>query len=193
MAGAQRRRSKSVSGEVFRSAVVEALDRVPSETQAAFLHAISPSSPESDLDPALWGPAPSPAAAKEAALADLAEQFTGRRETFERSLTVADVAGLLGVSDQAVRDRITAGDLVALRPGKQWRLPAWQFNPDTPRGFVPGLRRLQEVFPGGVVTLSRWVAAPSPDLDNQTPADRLVSGDVEAVVGLAETLTAASW
>ena len=111
----------------------------------------------------------------------------------EASLTRTETAELLDISEQAVLDRLEAGDLIGLKKGREWRLPAWQFNPDAERGFVPGLARLREVFPGGAVSLTEWAVAPNVELDGSTPADELAAGHVEDVVRVAHTGTAAAW
>jgi hypothetical protein len=69
----------------------------------------------------------------------------------------------------------------------------WQFDPDSRRGFVSGLARLHEAFPGGVVSLTEWATAPNVDLAFSTPARRLALGYVDEVVDLAAAGTAAAW
>lgn len=94
------------------------------------------------------------------------------------------------MSQRAVLRRLKSGALVGLREGRGWRLPAWQFRTDV--GVLPGLGELQQVFPGGVVTLSSWVHTPSVDLDGATPVAQLAAGQVKRVVQLARSLGAAA-
>ncbi|GAB7006855.1 hypothetical protein JCM18899A_43280 [Nocardioides sp. AN3] len=148
---------------------------------------------ETALDTALWGREPSTTERRSASLANLRLEFEARRSVLEESLTRAEVAELLEVSEQAILDRLESGALVGLKKGREWRLPTWQFDPDAERGFVPGLAELRAVFPGGVVTLSKWVTTPSVDLDDATPAGELAAGHVDQVVLAAKSLTAAAW
>lgn len=146
-----------------------------------------------DLDDRLWGPAPARAEATAATLADLQRQQRDRRRVADDALSRQEAAELLGISPQAVTDRLDAGRLVGMKVGRQWRLPTWQFDLDAVSAVLPGLDRLQEVFPGGPVSLSRWIAEPSPDLDGRTPRQALAGGDGDRVCAVAAALTAAGW
>ena len=175
----------------FAKVLKDVLVTVPESDRDGFVTSVVGS--EDELDTALWGREPSVAERRTASLENLRLEFEARRTVLEESLTRAEVAELLDVSEQAVLDRLESGALVGLKKGREWRLPTWQFNPDAERGFVPGLAELQQVFPGGVVTLSSWVSAPSVDLDGATPAAELAAGHVDRVVLAAKSLTAAAW
>jgi hypothetical protein len=97
------------------------------------------------------------------------------------------------VSEQAILNRLDAGDLVGLKKGREWRLPLWQFNAQTTRGFLPGLAELQAAFTGGVVSLTEWATTENADLDRQTPARALAAGDPAKVITVALHATAAAW
>jgi len=78
-------------------------------------------------------------------------------------LTVEDAAGLLGVHQTRVRQRLTARTLYGLRDGNVWRLPRFQFEGSR---VVPGAER---VFPAlspnaHPVEVARWFTGPDPDL-----------------------------
>ena len=148
---------------------------------------------DDELDPALWGPPPSPAEAARAHLVNLAARFADRQSVLAHSITRAEAAHLLGISDQAVSDRLAAGDLVGLKDGRIWKLPAWQFDADTPNGWLPGIADLRQHFPAGPVTLTAWVTTPNVDLDEQTPAARLAAGDVAHVLRAAQANGPAAW
>ena len=148
---------------------------------------------DDDLDPALWGDAPSTAEAARAHLANLTAKFADRQTVLAQSITRADAAHLLGISDQAVSDRLNAGDLVGLKDGRVWKLPAWQFDADTENGTLPGIAALRQHFPAGPVTLTAWVTAPNADLDNHTPAARLAAGDVDQVLRAAQAGGPIAW
>jgi hypothetical protein len=69
----------------------------------------------------------------------------------------------------------------------------WQVHAGAERGFLPGIADLQRVFPGGLVSLSRWAVTPNVDLGDMTPANALAAGHVQDVIAVAATTTAAAW
>lgn len=163
--------------------VVEGLS--PSEI-VDFVGAVIGPDTDEGLDASLWGSRPSTTDALGAHLVNLAAKFAARRDVLAHSITRAEAARLLGISNQAVSDRLAAGDLVGLKDGRVWKLPAWQFNADTPLGWLPGVADLRQHFPAGPVTLTAWVTTPNVDLDNHTPAARLAAGDVAQVLRAAQ-------
>lgn len=175
----------------FAKVLKDVLVTVPESDRDGFVTSVVGS--ETELDSALWGREPSAAERRTASLENLRLEFEARRTVLEESLTRAEVAELLDVSEQAVLDRLESGALIGLKKGREWRLPTWQFNPDAERGFVPGLAELQQVFPGGAVTLSSWATAPNIELGGATPAAALAAGHVDQVVLAAKSLTAAAW
>ncbi|HZE16826.1 MAG TPA: DNA-binding protein, partial [Mycobacterium sp.] len=72
-------------------------------------------------------------------------------------------------------------------------IPMWQVNAGAERGFLPGIADLRRVFPGGVVSLSRWAVTPNVDLGDMTPADALAAGRVQDVIAAATKTTTAAW
>jgi excisionase family DNA binding protein len=72
-------------------------------------------------------------------------------------------AELLGISPQRVTDKLESRRLVGIKVGREWRLPRWQFDPDNTSGALPDLDVLQAAFPGGPVSLSRWIMRPHPE------------------------------
>jgi hypothetical protein len=146
-----------------------------------------------ELDSSLWGAAPGHAQATAASVLNLREQFSRRHAVERESVTRAEAAKLLGTSDQAVTDALEARRIVGFKRGRQWVIPAWQFDADTEQGVVPGLERLTAAFPGGVVALSGWAMRPSPDLGGASPRALLVSGGIDRVVASARALTSAGW
>jgi excisionase family DNA binding protein len=172
-----------------QAAVHTALDAVPASVRRHFIEAVADDG-HGDLDPSLWGPGPSAADVRSAALQGLKDDFVARRELLRASLSRAEVAELLGVSSQAVLDRLTDGELIGLKEGREWRIPMWQLHPGAPRGFLPALAELRRAFPGGLVALSRWATAPHVDLGGMTPADALAAGRVDQVIAAATAITA---
>jgi len=77
--------------------------------------------------------------------------------------------------------------------GREWRLPRWQFDPDNTTGALPDLDVLQAAFPGGPVSLSRWMMRPHPEFDGRTPREETIAHGSKSVIKVARTLTAAGW
>lgn len=176
------------------STVQAVFEAAPASVRAGFVEAITgATAQEPELDEALWGRGPSPGKLRTAALQALKDDFVARRELIDASLPAAEVAELLGTSAQAVRDFVMSGDLVGLADGNDWRIPMWQLKAGVEQGFLPGIAQLRRVFPGGIVSLSRWMVTPSVDLGEMTPADVLAAGRVEEVFAVAAVTTAAAW
>jgi excisionase family DNA binding protein len=183
----------SLSAVEVGSAVHAALEAAPAAVKAGFVEAVTSTAPDRDLDESLWGSAPSATEVRTAALQTLKDDFVARRELLHASLSRAEVAELLGISSQAVLDRLTHGDLAGLKDGREWRIPMWQVHAGAERGFLPGIADLQRVFPGGLVALSRWAVTPNVDLEDRTPANALAAGHVQDVIAVATKTTAAAW
>lgn len=111
------------------------------------------------------------------------------------SLTVAEAAALLGVSDSRIRQRIGNGTLYSVRVGKERRLPRFQFAEGVE---VPGvgevLREIAEdVYP---LSVENWFTRPNPDLyldeDEEEPVSPrewlLSGGSPEVLVPVAKEL-----
>jgi excisionase family DNA binding protein len=92
------------------------------------------------------------------------------RDVFADALDVKGAAERLRVSRATVHEMVHNGDLVAVRLGGRWLLPAWQFNAD---GILPGVRRVLEDWPESTVSLSMWARTPSGTLHGRTPAQAL--------------------
>jgi len=175
-----------------REAVQTLLKSASQEALDAAVKLVGAPSPDV-LDERMWGPPPSQEEVAAAVLANLRKQFKLRASLGEQSLSRTNAAGLLGTSEQAITNQLDKRRLVGFKQGREWRIPAWQFNADTDKGIVPGLVALAQAFPGGPVSLSAWAVRPTPDLGNRTPAAALASGAVDEVVSLAGRLTAAGW
>jgi hypothetical protein len=57
------------------------------------------------------------------------------------SLTVSQVAHILGVSKGRVRRELYAGAIYGIKDKRAWRLPRWQLT-DELTGLLPGIRRV---------------------------------------------------
>jgi Protein of unknown function (DUF2384) len=131
--------------------------------------------------------------AAEAVVADLTDQFSQRRELAANSISRDAAAKLLGISPQSVTDRLESRKLVGIKVGREWRLPRWQFDPDNTTGALPDLDVLQAAFPGGPVSLSRWIMRPHAEFDGRTPREETIAHSSASVIKVARALTAAGW
>jgi hypothetical protein len=113
------------------------------------------------------------------------------------SLTVSQVAHILGVSAGRVRQELYAGTIYGIKDTGAWRLPRWQFTDDL-TGLLPGIRRVLPHLDRGIhpVAVYTWFTSPDPDLtidENEeitfSPRDWLRSGrNPQVVADLAGAL-----
>lgn len=111
------------------------------------------------------------------------------------SLTVGEAAAVLGVSESRIRQKIGDGTLYAIRAGKEWRLPRFQFAEGEQ---IPSAGEVFRKVPTDVhpVSVANWFTSPNPDLyldeDEEhpvSPRDWLLSGgSAEALSALAGDL-----
>ncbi|MBC2592379.1 helix-turn-helix domain-containing protein [Rhodococcus aetherivorans] len=137
-----------------------------------------------------WGPTIDAQEAQALERENLHLQARQRREQLTASFSRAEVAQMLDVSTQTVSDMRVQNRLIGLRDGREWRFPAWQFTPDDAEPVLPDLARLVREFPGGVVSLSRWMTRPNVDFDGRTPQQEMLR-DREHVFAVINALTAA--
>ncbi len=119
--------------------------------------------------------------------ADL-EVEENRARLLRESVGAAEAGRLTGRSRQAVERQRRDGRILALRAGRQWRYPAWQFDTDGPGGLVPSLSEVVTRLFHSPAGAAAWLTAPRPELGGDTPLSRLVRRDAEPVLRLAEQL-----
>jgi hypothetical protein len=138
-----------------------------------------------------WGPPPSASDVAGARWFGLATERSALSTALEGALTRDQAAEQIGVTPQAISERLKSRKLVALRRGREWRFPAWQFADD---GTVAGLPELIAAWPGAPLPLCVWAVTPSPDLDGRSPAEELSHRDgSRRVLELADAISAAGW
>ena len=116
----------------------------------------------------------------------LTSAFEQRRRLRSESLTVAQVAKLLGVkSRQTVHDRLHAGSLLGIEDNGVWLFPRWQFDPSGPHGVVAGLPEVLRTLDTVPISKASWLTLPNRELDGRTPLQALKDGNREYVVALA--------
>jgi len=143
--------------------------------------------------PAVWGSPPSRSARERAESENLRKAFLTRQSVLQESISRGQAAALLGLSEQAVTKHLDQGRIVGIKDKGRWAIPAWQLDADTRNGYLNGIDRLAQVFPGGPIALTRWVTRPVPDFDGRTPRDMLARNQVDEVVRAAQALTAKGW
>jgi hypothetical protein len=176
----------------LRSAVAAVVNEAD-DSEDARLEAAATAESADDLDERFWGPGPDSATAVNAVLADLSDQFAQRRQLAENGISRDDTAALLGITAQSVTAKLASRKLVGIKVGREWRLPTWQFDPDVPTGVLSDLDALQAVFPGGPVSLSRWMLKAQPEFDGRNPREEMIVHGSTPVIELAQVLTATGW
>ncbi len=176
----------------LRAAVADVVKEAD-DSQVARLEAAATADSPDDLDERFWGPAPDSVTAVKAAFADLSDQFSQRQQLAAEAIGRDDTAELLGITPQSVTAKLASRKLVGIKHGREWRLPTWQFDPDVPTGVLPDLDALQDVFPGGPVSLSQWMLRPQPEFDGRNARDEMILHGSAPVIELARVLTATAW
>jgi signal recognition particle subunit SEC65 len=176
----------------LRSAV-KALVNEADESELARLEAAATAESADDLDEHFWGPAPDSVTAVKAVFADLSDQFAERQQLAANGISRDDAAEILGVTAQSVTAKLASGKLIGLKVGREWRVPTWQFDPDVATGVLPDLDTLQAVFPGGPVSLSRWMLRSQPEFDGRNAREEMILHGSTPVIELAQVLTATGW
>ena len=81
----------------------------------------------------------------------------------ETGLTTIQAAKVLHVSDARIRQRLQERTLLAIKSGRSWKLPLFQFAGG---GELPGWAQVAPKLPEGIspVAVERWLMLPNPDL-----------------------------
>ncbi len=142
------------------------------------------------LDEEIWGPLPSKAELESAREAADETREARLRQVLDGALTRADAAQWLGITPQAVSRRRENHSLTAVKRGREWYFPRWQFRDDDAIG---DLQKLLKKYPGTPLSLSVWATTPNPDLGGDTPADHMRERGIDAVLKVLEDARAALW
>lgn len=108
-----------------------------------------------------------------------------RLRILDEALGVAQVAGLLGVSESRIRQRAAARTLYAVKSGSTLRFPGFQFAGGAE---LPNWEQVAPHFPSDAhpVAIERFMGAPHPDLDVDgapvSPSDWLLTGGPASTV-----------
>jgi hypothetical protein len=98
--------------------------------------------------------------------------------------TADQVAGIIGITRQAVEKRRQAGKLIAVSTGRHgYRYPAWQFNES---GTVAGLQDVLAVLgPHDEWMKTIFFVSKNPRLGDHTPLEMLRAGKIRQVLDTA--------
>lgn len=113
------------------------------------------------------------------------EAQAAREEILRDSISSAEAARLTGRSRQAIERLRREGRLLALRSGRQWRYPRWQFDPDAPGGVLPGLAEVIDHLGLSPSAAASWLLEPSTRLGGEAPVEQLRRHRPEPVIQLA--------
>jgi hypothetical protein len=108
--------------------------------------------------------------------------FAWRKELLSHSLGAAQAAELLGVSKQAIHERIRDQKLVGMIEANSMRLPTFQFDPAGPNGCVEGLPEILKAMPGSLLSKVSWFTSPNRIFEGLKPIDVLKNGKFDAVL-----------
>jgi len=112
----------------------------------------------------------------------LASYFVKRRELLENTITVNQVAELLGTSRQTPHDRMKSQTLLGILDKGAYRFPIWQFDPEGPDGVIDGLPQVLKALEIPDFSKLNWLMRPNPYLDGLTPIAALKIGEKERVI-----------
>ncbi len=109
-----------------------------------------------------------------------------RNRLLREGLSTPEVADRLMLTQEGVRKKAGRGDLLALKLGRDYRFPRWQFEDRAADGVVRGVREVLRASVLDPLELAVWFETKMEALEGRSPLEALASGDVENVVAAAE-------
>lgn len=109
-----------------------------------------------------------------------------RNRLLRQGLSTPAAAERLALTPEGVRKRASRKELFALKLGRDYRFPAWQFASRSPDGILAGLREILHVCVLDPLELAAWFERKTQALDDRTPIQALEEGDIADVVAAAE-------
>jgi hypothetical protein len=118
---------------------------------------------------------------------EMRERFEAiRNRIMDEALSTAEVSRRLRISGEAIRKRLSRKELFGLKLGRDYRFPAWQFDPRSESGVVTGVYQVLEVTVLDPLELAYWFENPMEALEGLSPIDALRAGNLEDVIAAAE-------
>ncbi len=109
-----------------------------------------------------------------------------RARVLQECVSAAEAGALANRSRQAVERQRRVGSLLALRVGREWRYPVWQFDIDGPAGLVPGLKAVLRNLRLSAFGASLWLTTPKEQLGDERPIELLRQRQGNRVLRLAK-------
>ncbi|HYX39658.1 MAG TPA: hypothetical protein VE954_41705 [Oligoflexus sp.] len=115
-------------------------------------------------------------------------KLLARRERLSGCMKLDETAQLLGVSVNALYMRISRGNLLAFKEGKEHFVPRWQFDLSTDnqliRGFDQVLAHLKEFDDNSDTFKNKllWLTRPCERFDSETPIEAMKKGRIHEVM-----------
>lgn len=125
------------------------------------------------------------AATEAVAWADL-ESRRLRAGVLEDAVSAEKAGRMTGRTRQAIERQRREGRLLALRAGRQWRYPVWQFDLDGPGGLLPGLKTVLSQLFMSPPAAALWLTSPHDSLGGESPSVALRRRRTAEVEALAE-------
>ena len=117
------------------------------------------------------------------------EAETHRSRLLSECIGAEQAGQLTGRSRQAVERQRRSRQILALRIGRRWRYPAWQFDIDGPGGLVPQLPEVISNLHLSPAGAAYWLTTPRPELGGKTAIQLLRQRNPKAVLNLAQQLS----
>jgi hypothetical protein len=83
------------------------------------------------------------------------------------------VEKILSLNRQKVRKLAIAGELLAIKDGRSWRFPHWQFDGTSVDSLVPGLQHILRAIDAPPLRKAAWLILPNPHFANRAPIQAL--------------------
>lgn len=167
------------------------------ETEQMLRTALAVIEPAADIRQRLAGISGMPPVSNEeaarAAAAVATRSHVTRDALLAGAVSTVEAAERLHMTRQGITERVKRGDLLAIRAGRNYRLPSWQFDAHTEDGIVAGLPQVLHALAVSPFAKASWLTRPSPYLGGETPLAALKHGDVATVVAEARAVGAAGW
>jgi hypothetical protein len=109
--------------------------------------------------------------------ANLQAAFDWRSGVLKGALKTPQVMHMLNLaSREAVKQRIRRKELLAVKDGRDYVYPPWQFDARTESRMVKGLQIVLRAMTVDPIMIAAWLSRPNRGLDDSSPIDALKSG-----------------